>query len=104
MSVASNVTLTSESSTMFPESPTITLNSRNAVELAWKPFESGVPTVRVLELRAGGLHDPDASGRPWVRFGAVHCLYEGSSDARNGVAPLGRGYDREVLARCPQLP
>jgi hypothetical protein len=45
----------------------------------------------MLELWDGGLHESFVNGAPWVRFGAVHCLYDGSSEARNGLAPFGRG-------------
>src|SRR5438132_8050263 len=99
MSVASNVTRTSAWFPVVLGSPVITFSSREAVDFAGSPFESGVPTVSVLELCAVGLHEPYVSGAPCVRLGAVHCLYDGSSDARNGVAPRGRTYESEVLAR-----
>ena len=37
-------------------------------------FASVVPTVRLGEDPTGGLHDGDASGGPWDRFGDVHSL------------------------------
>jgi hypothetical protein len=55
------------------------------------PFASGEPTVSDVELWTGGLHDGNASGVPCVRFGVAHALYAGTTDARNGVAPFGRG-------------
>jgi hypothetical protein len=40
----------------------------------------------------GGPQDGNASGGPCVRFGDEHWTYAGTSEARNGVALLGRGY------------
>ena len=36
------------------------------------PLASGVPTVRLDDRSAGGLHDPKASGGPCSLFGDVH--------------------------------
>ncbi len=58
---------------------------------AW-PFASGVPTVNCCEAGAGGLQAGCASGGPCVRFGAAQAAYAGTSDARSGDAPAGRGY------------
>ena len=70
----------------------MTSNRTLPMELAGWPFASLVPTVNDPDDCACGLHDGKASGGPCVRLGAVHELYAGTSDARIGVAPLGRGY------------
>ena len=41
---------------------------------AGAPLASGVPTVSTAERPTGGLQDSNASGGPWVRFGAVQVL------------------------------
>jgi hypothetical protein len=74
-----------------PGAPTCTSNLMNPTEFAAAPFASGVPTVKKLEGETGGLQEGNASGGPWVRFGAVHWLYAGTSGIRIGVAPFGRG-------------
>ena len=38
-----------------------------------RALASGVPTVSCEEDCWGPAHDPNASGGPWVRSGAVHC-------------------------------
>jgi hypothetical protein len=90
MSVAFDTMLTSESSG-GPGTPAITLILMNPTEFAAAPFASGEPTVNDVELWTGGLHDGNASGVPCVRFGDAHALYAGTTDARSGVAPFGRG-------------
>src|SRR5690242_6143978 len=55
------------------------------------PLVSGVPTVNHCDVCCGGVHDGNASGVPCVRFGTVHCLYAGTTEAVIGVAPWGRG-------------
>ena len=53
-------------------------------------FASGLPIVRKLDDCTGGLHDPELSGAPCVRFGLVHWLYAGTRATRIGDAPFGR--------------
>ena len=47
------------------------------------------------------MHDGNASGAPWVRFGAVHALYAGTKDTRSGVAPFGLGYAYRTIGQLP---
>jgi hypothetical protein len=42
--------------------------------LAGVPFASGDPVVRYADSGTGGLQDGYASGAPWVRLLAVHCV------------------------------
>src|SRR5687768_2584212 len=72
--------------------PTMALSRTNPIELAAAPFASTVPTVSCDDCCWGGLQDPNPSGGPWVRFGDAHPAYAGTSAARRGDAPLGRGY------------
>jgi hypothetical protein len=62
-----------------------------ASPFAAAPLASGVPTVTEPDVETGGLHDGNASGGPWVRFGAVHAAKAGTMETRIGVAPFGRG-------------
>ena len=71
----------------------LTLNVIDPTEFAPAPLASGLPTVRKLDAWTGGLQDGNASGAPWVLFGVAHALYAGTSEARKGVAPLGRTCD-----------
>jgi hypothetical protein len=70
----------------------------NPIEFAAAPFAVGSPTVSDVDDWTGGLHDGNARGGPCVRFAAVHWLNAGTSDARSGLAPLGRGW--AALAIC----
>src|SRR5687767_9727989 len=90
MSVPVDVITTSESSG-GPGRPTTTRSFTFASAFAAAPLASGEPTVIALDAWTGGLHDGNASGGPWVRFGAVHALYAGTIETRSGVAPFGRG-------------
>src|SRR5687767_7024021 len=81
---------TSESSG-GPGVPATTVILMNPTEFAAAPLASGEPMVSDVEVWTGGLHDGNASGVPCVRFGVVHWLYAGTSDARSGLAPFGRG-------------
>ena len=56
------------------------------------PFASGVPTVRLSDAGAGGLHEGCSSGGPWTRFPEVQASYAGTRGERSGVAPAGRAY------------
>src|SRR3954469_5627964 len=47
-------------------------------------------TVTFGDSVCGGLHEPNASGGPCVRFAVLHGLNAGTSDARNGVGALWR--------------
>ena len=66
--------------------------STKPTEAAPLPFTSGVPIVRGRELRTGGAQEPNESGAPCVRPGAMHSEKAGTSATRTGVAPRGRGY------------
>src|SRR5687768_16091213 len=106
MSVPLDWISTSESSG-GPGVPTLTSSFANPTEFAPAPLASGVPTVTDPEAWTGGLHDGNASGGPCVRFGAVHALYAGTSDATIGVAPLGRGCEAlasEAITIIPIAP
>src|SRR4051794_35579725 len=84
------VMFTSESSG-GPGTPAITSSFTKPTEFAGAPLASGEPTVMLVDDWTGGLHDGNARGGPCVRFGAAQALYAGTSDARSGVAPFGRG-------------
>jgi hypothetical protein len=67
-----------------------TFSRIDPTEFDGAPLLSGVPTVRKLDDCTGGLHDGNASGAPCVLFGVPHALKDGTSEARSGLAPLGR--------------
>src|SRR3954447_7156503 len=58
---------------------------------------SPTPRVRLEEPGTGGAQDGNASGAPCVRLAAVQALKAGTSEARKGVAPLGRANAEAVL-------
>ena len=81
----------SASSAAVAGSPSTDANFSDATDWAAAPFASGVPTVRNDEAWTGGVHEGNASGGAWVRFGAMHGSKAGTSETRIGVAPAGRG-------------
>jgi hypothetical protein len=72
-------------------SPGTAFSVARPIDCADCPFASGVPTVSVPELCSGGEHEPNESGAPWDRLGALHGSNAGTSDTLSGVAPFGRG-------------
>src|SRR5919109_2981219 len=94
----------SASSAVVPASPGSATSVTSPIEFAPFPFESGVPTVSWPDTCCGGAHDELLSGAPWVRLPLVQATKEGTSDARSGDAPLGRGYPVSGWSRPILLP
>ena len=70
-SLMTAVIATSESSG-GPGSPTLHAEPHESDRLCRRPVGVGRPDRQGVGRRAGGAHDGNASGGPWVRFGAVH--------------------------------
>ena len=85
------MSVTSASSAGVAGLPTTTALRRLPWKATWWPLVSGVGTVTCGEFLMGGLHEPNASGGPCVRFAEVHGRNAGTSEKREGVAPFGRG-------------
>src|SRR5687767_3812288 len=85
-------TVTSASLASVSGFPLVTLNRTDDKEFAAKPLASGEPIINTGVDFAGGLQDGCVRGGPWMRFGEVHSLNAGTSEARNGPAPTGLGY------------
>ncbi len=78
--------------TSLPAQPATgqTVSFTEPVELAAAPLASGVPTVRLDEVWAGGLQEAKLSEGACMRFGDTQATCAGTSGVYSGVAPCGR--------------